>query len=261
MIRSNSFQDNRLNFSHSGPNQKCCIRKVWFKRKFGIRFSNRKYLGPKWPARAKFFDFSWESNFLFSKPTGCGSLLRVPIDIFQLVKYIWFPDNAFSSLQLKPEGLNKTETEFWSDLSWYSNSVSLKAATARMFFVNVSVHIVVFVHDDSLPITFFNSFFQNLKRLSCQKFCKSMALHCIRTILFHTYRLLFFITMSIEKFQVSNSFKKRNFKFYCSQRELDCLWIPNLHIHMNLFEIPTHVSPKLPTGLLPSRSPWTVLSV
>ena len=55
---------------------------------------------------------------------------------------------------------------------------------------------------------------------------------------------------SIDKFQVSNSFGMRTFKFCCSQRRLDWLRVQNLHMHVIHLEIRTHQSPNLPTGLL-----------
>ena len=84
-----------------------------------------------------------------------------------------------------------------------------------LFFLKMILYLYLFSH----------SFFGNLIGLNCQKLCLCLMLLCIKTKRFQSVRLHIFIKTSIDKIFVSNFFKMRNIRFYCSQQLVD--WLRN----------------------------------
>ena len=102
---------------------------------------------------------------------------------------------------------------------------------------------------------FFEPFLENLIPLTCQKICKPMILLCIRTATGWS--------SSSRRQSTSTMFlialKQKLWRFNALSRNLVGWELQNLHMHVIVLEISTHLSPKLATELLPPKPQWTFL--
>ena len=150
------------------------------------------------------------------------------------------------------------KTENWYNSSSLSYTVSLEA-TFSISSVKVSVNKICFcTRWSSIHIV---SIFVSLKF-----WCVWNARYYVYVWCFFLLTLIFSrattcISRSIHKFSIFQSFKRETLTLISISLNLIFWQIFNLHMLVSFLEIPTHLSPKLPTVLLPRNCQWTISSV
>ena len=108
----------------------------------------------------------------------------------------------------------------------------------------------------------FSAFLRKFDSPEGRKLCLCMMLLLTRTdFFFESSRLPSSLKISTGKFWILISFDGETIVSIALSGDSIGGEFQNWHMHVVLFEIPTHLSPRLLTGLLPSRPQWTVSSV
>ena len=191
----------------------------------------------------------------------CFSSIRVPIDTFLLVKsYL----TAKQCLYLPAADTSLAKLPKYWLLLWIVLIFNLglfKSNCLDFFHRGLNQQLCFRTRWFKFHIFIFHRFLEFLISLFCQSYVYVWHFFVLELFFSTATGCIFYSRLQSTNFEFSTVLKWVTLIFNALSGNLIGWEFQNLHMHVNLLEISTHLPQKLPTGLLPSRCEWTVLSL